>query len=342
MKKLLTVIVPAYNMEAYIENNLDSLCQEDVLEELEVILVDDGSTDRTGKLADIYQSKYPNTIKAIHKQNGGHGSGINAGVKHASGLYLKVVEADDWVDQKGVRNLIDYLRIADSDVVITGFYWAYDDGSGNEQNFRRKAEIKQPFKGVIYKKRYEFDEVADKIYVKMHGLTIRTEILKKNHIVIDENCFYVDTEFVLYPVPYIKTISFLEDFVYLYRIGRNDQSINPDRMMRYYDNYSKVLKALLNFYKQCYEGEISCSREKRLYIAGVIARVVAGNIKILLAGPQGNDSKYNLKAFDDMLREDYPEIYLSNKSWPVMILRMSKYSLYSIASKILLMKNRRS
>ena len=141
MKKLLTVIVPAYNMEAYIENNLDSLCQEDVLEELEVILVDDGSTDRTGKLADIYQSKYPNTIKAIHKQNGGHGSGINAGVKHASGLYLKVVDADDWVDQKGVRNLIDYLRIADSDVVITGFYWAYDDGSGNEQNFRRKAEI---------------------------------------------------------------------------------------------------------------------------------------------------------------------------------------------------------
>ena len=108
MEKVLTVVVPAYNAEVFLENCLDSLCLPDLLDLLEVIVVDDGSTDRTGSLADGYQARFPRTVRVIHKENGGHGSGINCGIKAASGRYFKVVDADDWVEAEGLRNLVRF------------------------------------------------------------------------------------------------------------------------------------------------------------------------------------------------------------------------------------------
>ena len=94
MKKLLTVVVPAYNAQGYIQKTLDSLCGESTRNELEVIVVDDGSTDQTGAIADQYQVRFPDTVVVIHKANGGHGSGVNCGIRHATGAYFKIVRHD--------------------------------------------------------------------------------------------------------------------------------------------------------------------------------------------------------------------------------------------------------
>ena len=256
METLLTVVIPAYNAEKYIKYTLDSLCDECtnkrlVLEKpeisdmekgetepdaryqkngqscLEVLVVDDGSTDHTGKIADQYAKIYPDTVRVIHKENGGHGSGINCGIREARGRYLKVVDADDWVEPQAFSNLLDALAHTSDDAVVSGFYWRFDNGSGEESSFPSKAEMKEPFKGVKYGKSYVLDGIADQVYMKMHGITWRTEILRQMPLSIDEHCYYVDAEYILYPIPWVRTVSFLPDFVYQYRIGRVGQSVSP-------------------------------------------------------------------------------------------------------------------
>ncbi len=351
MEVILTVVVPAYNAQNYLKNCLDSLCLPDLLDKMEIIVVNDGSTDQTGQLAEQYQKRYPHTVRVIHKENGGHGSGINCGIKAACGRYFKVVDADDWVDGDGFRNLMKFLEKPHlnssgfhdqgPDVVVSGFLWAFDNGSGREETFPTKAEIRTPFSGVVYGKTYGFDQVADKIYVKMHGMTIRTDILKEHGIRVDENCFYVDTEYVLYPVPFIQTISFIRDFVYLYRIGRAGQSVDPAKMLRLQADYDRVLHSLFLLYKKCRAGGLPCSREKCGYLARMIARVAAGKVKILLSAPYGRDSRARLVSFEQGMKAHYPDIYRANQNKAIRLLRLSGYRLYPAAAALLHIKNRR-
>lgn len=119
--KILTVVVPTYNAEKYLEKNLNSLCVEEVLSEIEVIIVNDGSTDSSINIANKYAEKYPDSYKVITKENGGHGSGINCGIKYAQGYYFKVLDADDWVDKNALKNLVNYLKVCDDDIVYSGF-----------------------------------------------------------------------------------------------------------------------------------------------------------------------------------------------------------------------------
>ena len=167
METLLTVVIPAYNAEKYIKYTLDSLCDECtnkrlVLEKpeisdmekgetepdaryqkngqscLEVLVVDDGSTDHTGKIADQYAKIYPDTVRVIHKENGGHGSGINCGIREARGRYLKIVDADDWVEPEAFSNLLDALAHTNDDAVVSGFYWRLTMEAGKNPLFRVK------------------------------------------------------------------------------------------------------------------------------------------------------------------------------------------------------------
>ena len=339
MNKLLTVVVPAYNAEAYLPYNLNSLCLGEVQEELEVLVIDDGSTDRTGEIADHYARHFPAIVRVIHKENGGHGSGINEGIARAAGRYFKVVDADDWVDKEAFLSLIEALRSAEEDAVVSGFYWVFDDGSGCEAGFRKKAEIKEPFRGVIYHKTYSFDSIADRIYLKMHGLTWKTELLRRIPKKIDEHCFYVDAEYILYPIPYVETVRFVPEFVYQYRIGREGQSVSPEKMRLLESHYDRVLNSLLQFYEACLNGKFRCSKEKQRYLASVIARIAAGKMKIQLSAPASRKCGRELRTFDQLLKSHYPEIYHSNQNWAVRLLRASRFTLYPLAEAALRMKH---
>ena len=337
-EKLLTVTVPAYNAEAYLDTCLTSLCQEEVLGELEVLVIDDGSTDGTGAVAERYAARYPETVRVIHKENGGHGSGINRGAEEARGKYFKVVDADDWVEREAFLHLIEFLRETEADIAASGFLWAYDDGSGNPESFRKKAEFKEPFPGVRYRETYRFDDIADRLYVKMHAMTIKTELLRKAVLEaglrLDEHCYYVDAEYILYPIPYVETISFLPDFVYMYRIGRQGQSVSPERMQKNESNYDRVLQSLISFRDTCKSNGTVCL-EKLHYMDRVIARIVAGKIKILLSYPKSCEAKARLKAFDKELSMKYPAIYAANQNKAVEALRKSRYALYPVAVEML-------
>lgn len=333
-KKILTIVVPTYNAEKYLLDNLKSFELDEVLDHIEVLIINDGSTDNSLTIAEEYVSRYPDTYKVITKENGGHGSGINCGIKYAQGTYFKVVDADDWVDANAFVGLVNYLRESKSDIIYSGFFWVYDRGGECKENFEKKAEFSKPFKSVIYNKEYVFDEVAgDNLYIKMHNMTIKTSILQDYNITIDEHCYYVDAEYITYPIPYIETIAFIEDFVYFYRIGSLGQSVGIERMQKNQENYNKVLNSLFGFYKQLGLG-IPCTVAKKKYIARVIARIVAGKIKIILSFPASKCIKEELITFDNNLKRNFPEIYYSNINNAVRLLRKTNYMIYRTASKL--------
>ena len=327
MEKILTIVVPSYNAEKFLRDSLDSFWIETVLPDIEVLIVDDGSTDKTSEIAEEYERNCPDSYRLITKENGGHGSGINCGIKHATGVYFKVVDADDWVEPEAFCCLVEALKRQEADIVYSGFLWAYDEGQEKKEQFTTKAETAMPFEGVVYGKIYEFDQIAPSLYIKMHNMTIRTDILRQYGIHIDEHCFYVDTEYITYPVPYVRTICFVDGYVYMYRIGRQGQSVGIGKMQQYEKNYNKVMSSLLDFYGKLGE-EIPCTAAKKKYIAGIIARVVAGKIKIMLSFPGNNQKKMELRMFDENLRMHYPDIYHGNINKAVSVLRKSRYLMY--------------
>ena len=337
--KLLTVTVPAYNAAPWLAWNLNSLCLTDLLPELDIVVIDDGSEDETGEVAEAFQRQYPETVRVFHQENGGHGAGINAGVKEAKGLFFKVVDADDWVEAEAFRALVDCLREAKEaaaslpDIISSGFLWATENGSGDPESFPVKAEIERPFPGVRYHYLYRFEEIADRLYLKMHNLTYRTELLREHWREIDRHCYYVDTEYITYPIPGVETILFLPDFVYRYRIGGSAQSVSPKKMLENARQYDRVIRSLLAFYesdtvqKECLSGAAG-----RRYIAGIIARACAARIRLFLSLPVSAQARDALVRFDRKLAEAYPDVYKANKNKTVTALRASGYRLYKPAA----------
>ena len=357
--KLLSVVVPSYNASKYLDFNLQSFLCPSVPEKLEVIVVDDGSTDDTARIADAYHEKYPDTVKAVHKENGGHGSGINAGLRAATGKYFKVVDADDWVDHEALERLLDYIASFDAaaanadtdidaaqvqadvkarardkavscpDVIYNNYYWRLTDEAKSPDAYERKTEFTEPFSGVEYRKVYDFESIADRCYVKMHNMTIRTDILREHQIHIDERCYYVDMEYILYPVPYVETIAFLPEFLYQYQIGRQGQSMNPAKMQRNATQYDHVLASIYAYY-DAHCREIKQPNRKK-YIDRLISRFYASRIKILLSMPDASRRKNEFITMEEVLYRDYPDIYAANVNKPIRLLRGSKYVLYPLA-----------
>ena len=332
MKKILTVVVPTYNVEKYIDQCLSSFVIPGIMEDLEVLAVNDGSKDGSVQIAQKYEDKYPDTFRIIHKENGGHGSTINRGIKEAQGDYFKVVDGDDWVEEQAFVKLMETLRTSDSDVVLSNYYWVKDtDGT-------KKPEFKEPFEGVIYGKEYRFEEISAKTFMKMHAMTIRTDILKQNIPAIDEHCFYVDMEYVLFPVPYINTVTCIDEFVYMYRIGLPGQSMNMKSMQKNAVNYDKVLGRLLAYYQEQQKRKIATYR--LVYLENSIGRMVASRFKIFLSFPYSRKIAEEMRHFDRELHARFPNVYQAVRNKAVRLLRKTDYKTYYLAHKAFRIKER--
>lgn len=322
MKKVLTIVIPVYNMEKYIRHCLDSFVVEDILEKIEVLVILDGSTDQSGDIARKYSERYPDTFRVIEKENGGHGSTINVGVEEASGTYLKVVDSDDWVDSGAFRKLVLFLEKTDADVAWSNYYWCF------EHSRKMKYQARHPFYGVNYMKVYPFAKIADRTFIKMHSMTIKTEILRKCGRKLDEHCYYVDVEFVMYPIPWVKTIVFLDEFVYMYRLGRPGQSMTLEKMRQNHRNHERVLNSLLEFYKDTVQRGIG--KSYRLYLEKGIANVLCSHFKIYLSFPCSKEICRDMKQMDQNIKKEYPNVYRKVRNAGVWAIRLSNYLLYYI------------
>ena len=245
--KLLSVAIPCYNSEAYMRHCIDSLLPGG--KEVEILIVDDGSTkDKTAEIADEYERNYPGICRAIHQENGGHGEAVNAGLRNASGIYFKVVDSDDWVDEAAYMEILDTLRSfvygeKTLDMLVSNFVYEKQGAERKKvMNYRRAL----PEKELI-----SWEDVKVFLlgqYILMHSVIYRTELLHQCGLELPKHTFYVDNIFVYQPLPHVKTIFYLNVNFYRYFIGREDQSVNESVMIGRIDQQIRVTKLMIGYY----------------------------------------------------------------------------------------------
>lgn len=218
---------------------LDTILE--IKEDIELIIVNDGSTDDTLKIAKEYQKKYPQVIKVIDKENGGHGSGVNAGLGIASGKYFKVVDSDDWVDTSSLKKVVATLKKQDIDMLIVNYVYE-KEGSPKEMGYLNVFKENEIFTWQ------EVGHFKVSEYLLMHSVFYKTSLLKEIHLTLPEHTFYVDNIFVYYPLPFVKTMYYLNVPLYRYFIGRTDQSVNERVMIGRVDEQIKVTKMMIDFF----------------------------------------------------------------------------------------------
>lgn len=242
--KYITFVVPCYNSKDYMKRCIDSLLTGG--EDVEIIIVDDGSKDATGEIADAYELLYPNIVTVVHKENGGHGSGVNKGLELASGIYFKVVDSDDWLGEKAYHELLRNIKSCCNsnngeqfrtlpDLFVTNYVYDHlEEGTSHKMNYRN---VFPDGKICNWNETGRFHLSQ---YLIMHALTFRTEVLRKAGVKLPEHTFYVDNIFAYQPLPYVKSICYLDVDLYHYYIGREDQSVNEKVLMSRIDQQIKV------------------------------------------------------------------------------------------------------
>lgn len=246
--KVLTVAVPCYNSEKYMKKTLDHLIVGGDI--VEVLVIDDGSKDNTYKIARKYEEMYPGIVRAIHQENKGHGGAVNTGMRNATGEYFRVCDSDDYFEYDAYMKLLDVLRDSiltgkKPDIVITNY--VYD-----KQGAKRKKIMK--YTGNYPENRmFTWDEIRKPLrstqYVLMHSLTYKLSLLRDNNTCLPEHCFYVDNIMAFQPLIYAKTLYYLNVNLYMYFIGRQDQSVNEKVMLGRLDQQLKVNKLMIDEYR---------------------------------------------------------------------------------------------
>ena len=230
--KLLTFAIPCYNSAAYMEKCIDSLLPGG--EDVEIIIVNDGSTkDNTAEIADAYAAKYPTIVKAVHQENGGHGEAVNAGLRNATGLYFKVVDSDDWVDADAYAKVLAKLKelVAGEttlDMLISNYVYE-KEGAKHKKVMRYTALPKDQ---MMTWKDTKFHKGQ---YILMHSVIYRTQLLRDCGLELPKHTFYVDNIFVFQPFPYVKSMYYADVNFYWYFIGRDDQSVHENVMIKRID-----------------------------------------------------------------------------------------------------------
>ena len=244
--KLLSVVVPCYNSENYLDKCIQSLLAGG--EEVEIIIVNDGSKDGTAAIADKYRESFPTIVKVVHQENRGHGGAVNTGLRNAVGLYFKVVDSDDWVDKDAYESVLSALRyLVDRSQAVDLFICNYVfEKQGAEHKKVMDYNGTLPVGEV-----FTWDDVkrfAQDQYIIMHSAIYRTQLLRDCGLELPERIFYEDIYFVYQPLPYVKSMYYLDVDFYRYFIGRKDQSVNDRIRLERIDQQIKVTKLIIDTY----------------------------------------------------------------------------------------------
>ena len=245
--KLLSVAIPCYNSEPYMEHCIQTLLTGG--EEVEIIIVDDGSTrDRTPEIADEYARKYPTICKAVHQENGGHGEAVNTGLKNATGIFFKVVDSDDWVNEEAYAKVLETLRRfvyggETLDMLVSNFVYEKEGAKRKKVMSYHTAFPKDKVFGWSDVKFFMKGQ-----YILMHSVIYRTALLLQCGLQLPKHTFYVDNIFVYQPLPHVKHMYYLDVNFYRYYIGREDQSVNEKVMIGRIDQQLLVTKLMLGYY----------------------------------------------------------------------------------------------
>lgn len=240
--KVLSFIIPSYNCQQFLDKGIGSMLDVSVLEELDIIVVNDGSKDDTAAAAQKYCEQYPGSVRLINQENKGHGGALNTGCAAAVGKYLKVIDADDWVETENLRPYLDFLKKCDSDVVLTHHY-TIDISTGEVKKWKNYPPE--------FERAYSFDEIMAQWKnfdrsLTFHGITYNTRFYQEKCIRLSEHVFYEDHEFATFPCCYARTVTPVDLFIYDYRIGDVQQSVSDTNQLARIGHTETVLRRFIS------------------------------------------------------------------------------------------------
>lgn len=296
VRKVLSIIIPSYNTSCHIDRCVPYFLKCKNLPSMELLFINDGSIDDTAEKLAQYEKIFPDTIHVINKENGGHGSVINRGIKEATGKYFKVVDGDDWVEPEGLDHLIEDLKTTNADLVINPYF--------KQSQVTGKKTLNGIWKIVKEQEISISDLPAHILGLQLHEWTIKTSILKENDISFTEHCFYEDFEYITYPMPYITTLLFLDYPVYDYLVDQATQSVSDKNVYKNAWMSKKVIFDTIQFYKENRPKE----RRADMYMSATILNGCKQHYNIYLRNGREYDSYKKWCEFDNDLYK-YPEIY---------------------------------
>lgn len=299
-QKTLTISIAAYNVEGTIRRTLDSLIDENIIDDIEIFVVDDGGNDKTLDIAREYAEKYPRSVFPVHKENGGYGSTINYSIQHATGKYFKQLDGDDWLIKDNITEFIGILKKVNSDCVITEVA-DYNEPSG-VMEMHAKHTNSTPGEHLFS------DTNIDSI-LTMHGTTIRTDILQENVIRIIENCFYSDTELVVFPMAFMDTYYLWKRPLYVYVTGSEGQSMSINGIRKHYQDHDKVFWELVDSYNRL----PSDAANKRDLVFKRLKKEAYIHFRFLLLLNINLKRYKELRAFCVRIKRELPKLYYEVK-----------------------------
>ena len=255
--KILSFIVPSYNSEQYLDKAIPSFFHEDILEALDIIIVNDGSQDRTAEVAEKYCRMYPESVRLINQENKGHGGALNTGCAAAVGKYLKGIDADDWVEPENLPEFIAFLRGCDSDVVLTHHY-TRDVSTGEVKKWMSYPEE--------FGRSYTFGEIMPQWKnfdrsLTFHGITYNTAFYHRYGIQLSEHVFYEDHEYATFPCCHARSVTPVDLFLYDYRVGDVHQSVSDGNQLKRIGHTEQVLRRMIREFQNLPLAEDDPGRE---------------------------------------------------------------------------------
>lgn len=288
--KYISFTIPCYNSEEYMDKAIESILKGG--EDVEIIIVNDGSKDRTSEIAKQYEKAYPTIVKAIDKENGGHGDAVNTGLKHATGLYFKVVDSDDWVDEEALYKILNVLHEMVEkqklvDMLVSNY--VYEKVGIKHKKVIHYQNVMPENRVISWKDMGRFKLGQ---YILMHSVMYRTELLKMCGLELPKHTFYVDNIYVYYPLPNVKTFYYLNVNFYRYFIGRDGQSVNEQNMIKRIDQQLFVTKTMIDMYQM---NKIA-NKKLRNYMINYLAimMTVSSIIAIRSKNPENMEKKEEL------------------------------------------------
>ena len=279
-------------------------------DEVEVLIVDDGSADRTAEIADQLEARYPGIVRAIHQPNKGHGGAVNTGIENATGLYFKVVDSDDKVKASAFKTILDKLRENHEaeekiDLLISNF--VYDKEGQAHKKVMEYRKVLPVGRMISWDEAKRFRKGQ---YILMHSVIYRTELLRECRLRLPEHCFYVDNIYVFNPMPYVKNLYYLDVNFYYYFIGRDDQSVNEEVMIGRLDQQARVNRIMFDYFSEgVSEGLIEKKSQLYKYMYNYLEIITT--ITSVLAIISDDEEKLAIKdELWDYLSEKDHELYL--------------------------------
>ncbi len=273
MQKRLSIIVPTYNMEAYLERCVESVLRTPSLAAVEVVIVNDGSRDSSLRIARELSDRYTSTVRVIDKPNGNYGSTINAALPVVRGEYVKILDADDMFDGGRLVELLDVLkRLSGVDMVVTPYI---EEGRHSRRRVDYNIYARKIYDyGKVYEAEQVFADGAIRFFA-MHGVTYRTEMLREMHYRQSEGISYTDQEWVFYPLFGVRTIAFADVPLYIYNVAREGQTMDSRVQMRQISQLVQLTEHIARYYVAAEGGVLQPSRRDFL------REIVAGRMRVL-------------------------------------------------------------